>query len=807
MALNQDVAFKITADVQGQQAVDKLAESLKRMGTQGEMSAKQTVAAMRMVPAQLTDIATQLAGGQSPFLIMMQQGGQLRDMFGSISGALIGVGRTLATILTPINMVGAALAGVAFAAYKGADQSAELNKQLLLTGGAAGYTAGQIEKMAHVLADTQGVAAGTARELTTGLAASGQFVGKNLDLAAEAAARLQKLSGQSSDEIVKDFAKMSGGVAAWAAEHNKQFNYLSVAQFQHIKQLEEMGRKEEAMRANIEALDKAMEGRKRNLGYLEEAWNSLGKAASWAWDKMLGIGREKTPEEEIDTLTKFIQNREKMLREVPTVQRNIDAQTDFGKKFQKELQDARTRLAELQKVTDDAQKEAADKATAAAKIRQKIEEDQSGKLLALQNANRALELERAKGASEKRIAILEQEGQRVENQYRAGLITEESYNAEKLDIAKRVLNERMKLAEQEMAIENARRPNSKADAVQQQTRLQAMRNQLAKLNAEATQAELKAEGDRAEFLKKMQDAVDKFNLTQDEHVHKIYAEADAIGMSVLEQKKQIEVMRITKEAAEAMIGVDEERKKKILEAAEAQKKAIGVALEYADAQAKSWKTGAKQAVNEYVENMQNAAARSKEFFNRAFKSMEDAMVEFVKTGKINFTSLTDSIISDLIRMAVQQQIMKPMMDMIKGADFGSSIASFFGFANGGIMTAGGSLPLNTYASGGIADRPQMAIFGEGKTPEAFVPLPDGRSIPVSMRGNAGGGNVTVNVVNNASGAKASAQERQDSNGQRIIDVVIEQVKASIAADISRGTGTVTSALERTYGANRAAGAY
>ena len=807
MALNQDVAFKITADVQGQQAVDKLAESLKRMGTQGEMSAKQTVAAMRMVPAQLTDIATQLAGGQSPFLIMMQQGGQLRDMFGSISGALIGVGRTLATILTPINMVGAALAGIAFAAYKGADQSAELNKQLLLTGGAAGYTAGQIEKMARVLSDTQGVAAGTARELTTGLAASGQFVGKNLDLAAEAAARLQKLSGQSSDEIVKDFAKMSGGVAAWAAEHNKQFNYLSVAQFQHIKQLEEMGRKEEAMRANIEALDKAMEGRKRSLGYLEEAWSSLGKAASWAWDKMLGIGREKTPEEEIDTLTKFIQNREKMLREVPTVQRNIDAQTDFGKKFQKELQDARTRLAELQKVTDDAQKEATQKATAAAQIRQKIEEDQSGKLLALQNANRSLELERLKGASEKRIAILEQEGQRVENQYRAGLITEESYNAEKLDIAKRVLNERMKLAEQEMAIENARRPNGKADAVQQQTRLQAMRNQMAKLSAEATQAELKAEGDRAEFLKKMQDAVDKFNLAQDERIHKIYAEADAVGMSVLEQKKLTEVMRINKEAAEAMIGVDEERKKKILEAAEAQKKAIGVALEYADAQAKSWKTGAKQAVNEYVENMQNAAARSKEFFTRAFKSMEDAMVEFVKTGKINFTSLTDSIISDLIRMAVQQQIMKPLMDMMKGSDFGSSIASFFGFANGGIMTAAGSLPLNTYANGGIANRPQMAIFGEGKTPEAFVPLPDGRSIPVSMRGNTGGGNVTVNVVNNAGNSKASTQERQDGNGNRIIDVVIEQVKASIASDISRGVGTVTSALERTYGANRAAGAY
>ena len=67
--------------------------------------------------------------------------------------------------------------------------------------------------------------------------------------------------------------------------------------------------------------------------------------------------------------------------------------------------------------------------------------------------------------------------------------------------------------------------------------------------------------------------------------------------------------------------------------------------------------------------------------------------------------------------------------------------------------------------------------------------------------------MTVNVTNNAGGAQATAHERQDSNGNRIIDVVIEQVKASIAADISRGVGTVTSALEKTYGANRAAGAY
>lgn len=63
---------------------------------------------------------------------------------------------------------------------------------------------------------------------------------------------------------------------------------------------------------------------------------------------------------------------------------------------------------------------------------------------------------------------------------------------------------------------------------------------------------------------------------------------------------------------------------------------------------------------------------------------------------------------------------------------GDFIGGLFKFENGGIMTSAGALPLHRYATGGIADRPQLALFGEGRGPEAFVPLPDGRRIPVHM---------------------------------------------------------------------------
>lgn len=93
------------------------------------------------------------------------------------------------------------------------------------------------------------------------------------------------------------------------------------------------------------------------------------------------------------------------------------------------------------------------------------------------------------------------------------------------------------------------------------------------------------------------------------------------------------------------------------------------------------------------------------------------------------------------------------------------------FADGGIMSGMGSVPLRKYAAGGIANSPQMAMFGEGDQNEAYVPLPDGRRIPVAMQGGAP--NVTVNVINQ-SGTPVSASKSQPrfDGKQMILDVVL-----------------------------------
>lgn len=129
-----------------------------------------------------------------------------------------------------------------------------------------------------------------------------------------------------------------------------------------------------------------------------------------------------------------------------------------------------------------------------------------------------------------------------------------------------------------------------------------------------------------------------------------------------------------------------------------------------------------------------------------------------------------------------------MTSAADSAAIAADLADTAFFANGGIMTEFGQLPLQKYARGGIANTPQAAIFGEGSMPEAYVPLPDGRSIPVTFSGATGTGGQMVNisiVVNNngKDGTNESETSQNDQKeffkglGNQIKTVVMEQIIA------------------------------
>lgn len=224
--------------------------------------------------------------------------------------------------------------------------------------------------------------------------------------------------------------------------------------------------------------------------------------------------------------------------------------------------------------------------------------------------------------------------------------------------------------------------------------------------------------------------------------------------------------------------------------------------------ATNWVDGAKASLNSYLGDVEKVGTSTGAIISKSFKGMEDALTDFVMTGKLDFASLANSIIADMVRIAIQQSITGPLA---------KAAMSFF-MADGGAFDGG----VQKFAKGSgftnsIVSEPTLFAFAQGTGmmgeagPEAIMPLTRdaGGTLGVRAMGGQQSGqspvNVTINVVE--SKEKAGTQERQTENGVDMITVFVEKVKSSIAGDISRGTGSVTGALSRTYGLNRVAGAY
>lgn len=265
--------------------------------------------------------------------------------------------------------------------------------------------------------------------------------------------------------------------------------------------------------------------------------------------------------------------------------------------------------------------------------------------------------------------------------------------------------------------------------------------------------------------------IEKFKIAQEQANQKRLDELNAVNMSTVEYQKLTAAREIDTKAAELAVGMSASSKAELDRVTEALKTQTAATIQLKYETERTFEYGAKQAFKTYLEDAGNMAKQSQELFSKAFKGMEDALVNFVMTGKMDFKSLADSIIADLVRIAVRQAIMKPLMGALGGA-FGIPM-----FANGGIMTSDGALSLSKYASGGIASSPQLAMFGEGSTPEAFVPLPDGRNIPVKMQGGSGGtNNVTVNVsVENGNTKTSSSNADAGKLGSALSKAVQEEL--------------------------------
>ncbi|HBT1513304.1 TPA: phage tail length tape measure family protein, partial [Klebsiella pneumoniae] len=277
------------------------------LGKTGQ-SAAQTAYAMRMIPAQMTDIIVGLSTGQSPFMVLMQQGGQLKDMFGGIGPAIKGVGGYVLGLINPVTLAAAAVGVLGLAYYKGSQEQDEFYKSLTLSGNLVGKTTGQLADMAArvsvVANSTTGVSAATLNQIVS----SGKVAAESLERVTTAVVEISEATGIATEKLVGDFNDIAADPVAAITKLNDQYHFLTLATYNQIKALQDEGNQQDAARVATDAYANAMQQRAndihQNLGILERAWDSLAKTAKGAWDAMLDIGREQTGTERISQIRK-----------------------------------------------------------------------------------------------------------------------------------------------------------------------------------------------------------------------------------------------------------------------------------------------------------------------------------------------------------------------------------------------------------------------------------------------------------------------------------------------------------------------
>ncbi|EKR6752872.1 phage tail length tape measure family protein [Klebsiella pneumoniae] len=316
----------------------------------GAISAGQYKNAMRLLPAQLNDIAVGLAGGMPLFTIFMQQGSQIADSFGGwgnlfeiIKQQLLGAGdaadessdslsdnanslsenaenaKKLTGFLNPMTIgIGALVAVVGtltYAWYKGSQEQQEFNKSLVLTGNIAGVTTGQLADMARSVADNTGNTTAAAAQALNRVVSGGKIATGSMQTVTEAVVAMNDATDESIDSMVADFEKIAQNPVAAIGELNDKYHFLTLATYNQIKALQDEGNQQEAARLATEAYAATMKQRAdeitESLGTLQSAWKWLGDEAKGAWDAMLNIGREKSLESQLEEAEKALENAQR----------------------------------------------------------------------------------------------------------------------------------------------------------------------------------------------------------------------------------------------------------------------------------------------------------------------------------------------------------------------------------------------------------------------------------------------------------------------------------------------------------------
>ncbi|AOZ06765.1 phage tail tape measure protein [Cupriavidus malaysiensis] len=665
------------------------------------MSAAAMNAAMRSVPAQMTDVVTQLAGGQSPLLILTQQGGQLKDMFGGVVPAIKATATYIASLITPTTIAAAGMAALGYAWYAGTKEAKEFNAALQLTSNYAGLTASSFQAMTQRVAADARTSFGSAREALLGFAKGGELTGSQMESLADLVVRTSRISGEALAEVSKDYAKLAQDPAKWAVEHNQSMHFMDVATYQHIQALQEAGDKHGAIQAVIDAATaQVANSTVEHLSKAERAWRDLSSGLQQFWAELKkGFGSGPTMQDRIDTLLgerKDIQGYGLAAGRVAEIDRQVA--------LLQEQQRMEQRAAESQAKAAQVQQAAVEAEVRVDKLRDQVMSNAQRRQKELEKLNRD------------RAAILAGGGAFSDADYRK-LVADinDKYKDPKTakpkafqdDAATKFIEQ---IRQQDAAVQAALASTSKlTEAEKKQAEfVQLIADLKGKSVLTADQRSLLAAQDKvkaaldqyvadSKALKVKEDLVklEERSAQINEHIasyrqsqqDQYQRQLDAIGLGSQAQQ-QVEATKaiyrefrrqqeqLTKATPESQIGGAQYLAETAAIQAQLEASLKDYEAYYASLKAKQadWTNGATQAMANYRDYAANVADQTSRAFANAFQGLEDAVVNFAMNGKLSFSDFAKSVIADLVRIQARAAIsgLAQMGINVVGGMFGSA---------------------------------------------------------------------------------------------------------------------------------------
>lgn len=745
--------------------------SRKRIGDLGATTgktAKEINFAMRGLPAQFTDIAVSLQGGQAPLTVFLQQGGQIKDMFGGVGPALRAMAGYAASLISPLTLAAAALGALAVGFVVGSREASAYNKALITTGNIAGVTADSLAESAKAISDMGGTQGAAAKALVE-VASVGRFTAAQIDSIAEAAVRMNSATGKAVSDTVGEFEALAKEPSKAILDLNSKYHFLTSSVFEQIQALENQGRTQDAATLAIETYSNTLQSRttdiKENLGVVESAWNAVTGAAKRAGDAILNVGRDSTFSEQISDAEKAVRTAERArdaifrgrseedlspraaavlaqrqkevdlakqyveeLRDEQEGERLVAEQQAFrqriqdkaiasGKKIEAQYDSSLSTVNKLKKQLSDLSLEY-DNIKAAGTVSAETEKRYQDTVAATTKRLKEAEAAEAKrGKGPKTPAVREGAGVRLLATMKQ---QEESLIAQR-DATDRIGTEEQKLIKLREQFRQIEQKQLTEKLTKEQTSLLA--NKEALLAQQQKNAEVQKEIVAQKELEKL--ATVRAALEQQIAVDRQKYEDALIGATSsdkeaerlrernrLEQDYQRQLQEFGKQNREGSLS-DEGYQEATAQLAVTLAERRRLMEEYYSRQDQmqgDWVNGAKKAYANWAEEGRNVAGMTQSLFSSAFSSMEDALTGFVTTGKLSFKDLTVSILKDLAAMATKIAANQILTSII--GSFGGGLGGAATSASAAATTSTGSA-FAGYAAKGKAFSGGVEYFANG----------------------------------------------------------------------------------------------